>query len=68
VQEADLIALRPAVGLAPRQRAAIIGCVLTRTVDAGSPFLEADLSVKIETATGMKSGMAMAMGGDRAAH
>ena len=43
VQAGDLIALRPAVGLEPRQHAAIVGRVLTRDVAVGTPFLGRDI-------------------------
>jgi sialic acid synthase SpsE len=44
VQADDLIALRPAVGLAPSQHAAIVGRALTRDVAAGTPFLGRDIA------------------------
>lgn len=43
VQPADLMALRPAVGLPPHLQAAIVGRVLTRDVAAGAAFLQRDI-------------------------
>jgi sialic acid synthase SpsE len=43
VRPEDVIALRPATGLAPRREPALIGSRLVRDVDGGAPFLEADV-------------------------
>ena len=43
VSAADLIALRPGYGLGPDRQRELVGQRLTRDVDAGAPFLVADL-------------------------
>lgn len=43
VQARDMIALRPGVGLSPDRELDLIGRVLSRDLEAGSPFLEGDL-------------------------
>jgi len=45
IAAADLAVLRPASQLAPSQRDALIGSVLTRDIDAGEPFIVTDLPV-----------------------
>ena len=45
VTAADVVALRPAIGLAVTREPELIGVTLTRDLDAGMPFLESDLGV-----------------------
>jgi sialic acid synthase SpsE len=47
VEPGDLIALRPATGVAPVWEPALIGTRLRRDVAAGSPFLETDLESRM---------------------
>ncbi len=49
VEAADIVALRPAVGLMPGRAAELIGRPLTRDVDEGWPFVEEDLGGQTET-------------------
>jgi len=44
----DVIALRPAVGLAASREPELIGVTLVRALDAGMPFLERDLGLPIQ--------------------
>jgi N-acetylneuraminate synthase/N,N'-diacetyllegionaminate synthase len=43
IREEDVIALRPASGLDPERRSELIGTMLTRSIDAGLPFVESDI-------------------------
>ncbi len=48
VLASDVIALRPAIGLAPGALNQLVGTPLRRAVQAGEPFLEADLASREE--------------------
>lgn len=45
VAPADVVALRPAVGLPPNRLGDLVGARLTRNIDAGAPFLDIDVAV-----------------------
>jgi N,N'-diacetyllegionaminate synthase len=42
----DIAVLRPGVGLPPARVRDLVGARLTRSIDAGAPFLESDLSAQ----------------------